>query len=209
MTYQGDFAVGATVQIPWSTNDGNGAAITRATDGSIRIYKNNSTTQRASSSGVTDSEDFAGVTGTHLVNIDTSDNADPGFYATGNNYHVMLVGATIDGQTVNRWLGSFSIGNRVNAQPSPRRNVAFADWQFVMTDAVTHAPQAGLTDASFTKQYNIDGAGWLTLSGTVTEIGQGVYVIDLTAAELDGANIILRFAAGGCDDTYEKIITAA
>jgi hypothetical protein len=108
----GDFLLGQTVRLPWSTNAASGASITRGTDGAIRIYKDASTTQRASTSGITDLEDFDGVTGPHLVTIDTSDDDDPGFYAAGHDYHVMLVGAEIDGETVNVWLGTFSIENR-------------------------------------------------------------------------------------------------
>jgi hypothetical protein len=99
----GDVATGSTIQVPWSSNGADGASITRATDGSIRIYKDNSTTQRSSSAGITDNEDFDSITGVHLVNIDLSDNTDAGFYAAGHNYHVMLVAATIDGKTVNSW----------------------------------------------------------------------------------------------------------
>lgn len=114
----GDVSAGATIQVPWSSNGADGASITRATDGSIRVYKDNSTTQRSSSAGITDSEDFDGITGVHLVNIDLSNNTDAGFYAAGHNYHVMLVAASIDGKTVNSWLATFSIENRGGAAPS-------------------------------------------------------------------------------------------
>jgi hypothetical protein len=110
--YRGDIKAGATITLPWDTNSAAGASITRATDGSIRIYKGNSVTQRSSSAGITDTEDFDSITGTHMLTIDTSDDTDSGFYAAGNDYHVMLVAATIDGQTVNSWIGSFSIENR-------------------------------------------------------------------------------------------------
>jgi hypothetical protein len=110
--YLGDYGAGDTVYVPWNSNADTGASITRATNGSIRIYKDNSVTQRTSANGITDSEDFDSVTGTHLVSIDTSDNTDVGFYVAGHDYHVMLVGAVIDGETVNAWLGSFSIENR-------------------------------------------------------------------------------------------------
>ena len=209
MLYLGDFAAGATVHVPWSTNDNQGAAITRSVNGSIRIYKNNSTTQRTSSNGITDSEDFDDpVTGVHLITIDLSDNTDAGFYAAGNNYHVMLQGATINSQTVNRWLATFSIANRVSASPGVRQNVAFSNFLFYMTDSTNHSALTGLTDASFTKQESIDGASFTALSGTVSEIGVGWYKIDLTAAELNGNNVALRFAATGADTTNLSVITS-
>lgn len=105
----GDFKAGATVDFKWNTNAASGASITRATNGSIRIYKNNSTTERSSANGITDTEDFDSLTGVHHLRIDLSDNTDAGFYAAGNEYDVVLQGAVIDGQTVNVCIAHFSI----------------------------------------------------------------------------------------------------
>ena len=107
MSYQGDLNEGATLSFTWNTNDSNGAAITRSTDGTVSVYKNGDTTQ--SVAGVTDTEDFDGVTGVHLFVVDTSADA---FYATGADYSVVLSAATIDTQTVNATIGTFSIKNR-------------------------------------------------------------------------------------------------
>lgn len=115
----GNKAVGSTVYVRWSTNSAAGAAITRATDGSIRIYKDGSTTQRSSSAGITDTEDFDGVTGAHQTAIDTSDDTDAGFYAAGSSYAVMLVAATVDGQTVNTWLADFTLESAAEAAVLP------------------------------------------------------------------------------------------
>ena len=112
MIYLGDFIAGSTVRHMWNSVGAAGGSITRATNGSIRIYKNASTTQRASSSGITDSEDFDSLTGVHHLAIDLSDNADAGFYAAGSDYFIVLEGAVIDGQTVNAVLAGFSIENR-------------------------------------------------------------------------------------------------
>lgn len=109
MHYLGDYPVNGTVTLKWSSQAATGASITRATDGSIRIYKGTSTSERASSAGITDTEDFDSVTGVHLLSIDLSNNADAGFYAAGNEYQIVLFGATIDGQSVNAVLAHFSI----------------------------------------------------------------------------------------------------
>ncbi len=98
------------VRAGWDTRDYAGASITRATNGSIRIYKDDSTTERASASGITDTEDFDGVTGCHFLKIDLSDNTTADFYEEGSEYFVKLVGAVIDGQTVNVTLFRFKIG---------------------------------------------------------------------------------------------------
>ena len=107
MRYLGEFSTTQTVRFLWNSYAG-GASVTRATNGSIRVYKNNSTTQRTSSSGITDTEDFDGLTGVHLCAIDLADNADSGFYVIGR-YQVVLEGATIDGVSVNAVLAHFDI----------------------------------------------------------------------------------------------------
>lgn len=116
--YIGDYKASSTVRYPWATNGANGASITRATNGNIRVYKNTSTTQRTSSNGITDTEDFDSLTGLHMLAIDLSDNSDAGFYTASNDYFVVLEGAVIDGQTVNAPLFAFSIENR-----TPRADV--------------------------------------------------------------------------------------
>lgn len=127
-SYLGDFASGATVQFLWGTNAADGSSITRATDGAIRVYKDASATQRSSSAGITDTEDFDSLTGIHLCAIDLSDNTDAGFYATGHNYTVVLAGATIDGKSVNSVLAYFSISNRVTATVSGTVDANVVKW---------------------------------------------------------------------------------
>lgn len=118
MSYIGDFRAGTTVNHKWASNDAAGASITRATNGSIRIYKGSSTTERSSATGITDTEDHDSLTGVHHVTIDLSSDADAGFYAAGNDYFVVLAAATIDGETVNHPLFSFSIENRSALMPT-------------------------------------------------------------------------------------------
>ena len=104
--YLGDFVDDATVHFTWDTNAQDGASITRATNGEVRVYKDNGIAQ--TTIGVTDTEDFDGLTGVHSCTIVTTD----AFYATGANYTVVLQGATIDGKVVNATLAHFSIANR-------------------------------------------------------------------------------------------------
>ena len=107
MQYLGDYKEDETVYFIWSTNDADGASVTRTVDGTVSVYKDNGVSQ--SVAGVTDTEDFDGLTGIHACTIDTS--ADV-FYAIGADYAVVLSAATIDGQTVNAVLAHFSIENR-------------------------------------------------------------------------------------------------
>ena len=105
--YLGDYKVDSILYFCWDTNDKNGASITRTTDGTIKVYKDDGTVE--STAGITDSEDFDSLVGVHNCRIDLS--ADT-FYAKGHDYSVVLAGATIDGKTVNAVLARFSIENR-------------------------------------------------------------------------------------------------
>jgi hypothetical protein len=107
MIYLGDYAEDSTVYFCWSTNSKEGASITRATNGTIQVYKDDGTTQ--STAGITDTEDFDSLIGIHNCKIDLSSDA---FYATGHDYSVVLSGAVIDGETVNAVLAIFSIEKR-------------------------------------------------------------------------------------------------
>lgn len=103
----GDRTEDSTIYFAWSTNAADGSSITRAVNGTISVYKNDSVTQ--SVAGITDTEDFDSLTGIHSCKIDTS--ADV-FYAASADYTVVLSGATIDGKSVNAVLAVFSIENR-------------------------------------------------------------------------------------------------
>jgi len=80
----------------------------------IEIYKDGSTTQRASDSGYalldTDGIDFDGVTGIHGFSIDLADNTTAGFYAAGAQYWVVVASVTVDAGTVNFIAATFRIG---------------------------------------------------------------------------------------------------
>lgn len=95
MTYMGDFIKGTTVRFMWNTSSAEGASITRATNGTVRVYKDGGIVE--STVGVTDTEDFDGLTGVHHCSVATTD----AFYAVGSEFAVVLSAATIDGKTVN------------------------------------------------------------------------------------------------------------
>jgi hypothetical protein len=109
--YLGDFAEDSLVHFCWSSNDKNGASVTRTTNGTIKVSKDSNTTE--STAGITDTEDFDGITGVHNCRIDLSIDA---FYAAGYDYSVVLVGAVIDGETVSAVLATFSIENRFTSR---------------------------------------------------------------------------------------------
>jgi hypothetical protein len=107
--YLGDYRRSAILYVPWSSNNSLGAAVTPSSAGTVVVYKNNSTTE--TSVGVTaHTTGFDALVGINLITIDSS--ASVNFYAPGNDFHVMLSGASIDGAFVNAALGTFSIENR-------------------------------------------------------------------------------------------------
>src|SRR3990172_4709543 len=137
--YYGDFPVNGVVSFLWNTNDQTGASITRATDGTLKIFKTNANTatwqtERSSLSGVTQVEDFE-ATGIHAVRIDLSDNTDAGFYAAGNEYQVAYTGMTIDGKTVNAAVAHFSIERAIPLSAIYRGSVTGAATTTTLIDS--------------------------------------------------------------------------
>jgi hypothetical protein len=129
--YLGDYAANETVHFKWNSNDANGASITRSTNGTISVYKDGSDTQ--TTTGVTDTEDFDGLTGVHYCGIATTD----AFYTTATDFSVVLSGATIDTRTVNAVLAHFSIENRpLNAAKISANAIAAAG---IASGAITSA----------------------------------------------------------------------
>lgn len=110
--YFGDIAEDATVYIPFNTFSSNdpqaSVTITNLADADLHVHKDGSATQIVTD-GATIEIDFDTITGNHLATIDTSAHAD---YSTGSDYMVRMEGTTVDGGTINAWIGSFSIENR-------------------------------------------------------------------------------------------------
>ena len=119
--YLGDFSGTETVVCIFSSYDVNGASVTLSgspsfTVNDIKIYKSNSVTERASSSGITlidtDGIDIDGRTGIHGFTINLTDNTDPGFYSTGTDFYAVVQDITVDGQIASFIAGRWSINNR-------------------------------------------------------------------------------------------------
>lgn len=192
MNYLGDFAASSTVRGMWNSNAVAGESITRATNGSLRIYKNNSTTERSSSAGITDTKDFDSLTGVHHYNIDLSDNTDAGFYAAGNDYFVVLSAATIDGKTINAVIGCFSIENR---------NIKANVTQFGGTNGTFSSgrPEVNTTHLAGTSQTARDiGASVLLSPGT----GTGQVSLNSGAVSLHTSQPAVTFTSLTCTGTF-------
>ncbi|KKL25699.1 hypothetical protein LCGC14_2402650, partial [marine sediment metagenome] len=108
--YYGDYPEDhAEIRIPFNTFDSNdpsaSVTITNLADGDIEVHADGNTTQIATD-GASVIINFAGETGSHMILIDSSAHAD---YTVATEYAVKIVGTTIDGATVNAWIGTFSI----------------------------------------------------------------------------------------------------
>lgn len=104
---------GSTIRIPFSTysgTDGSGVTATNYTTADILLYKDGSTTERASTAGYTATTDFDSKTGKQLIIIDLADNTTAGFFAAGSEYLGAIDAITVDGGTTGGWAFRFRIG---------------------------------------------------------------------------------------------------
>jgi hypothetical protein len=142
------FNSGDTIYFPFDTYDSSGGSVTitglAVTD--IEVYKNGSTTQRASDNGYTlldtDGIDFDATTGLHGFSIDTSDNSDASFWADGSQYWVNINAITVDSQTV-RFTYYLVLGNLLRPTTAGRKldvssgGEAGVDWANVGSPSTT------------------------------------------------------------------------
>lgn len=85
-----------------------------------------------------------------------------------------------------------------------KKNVAFSNFCFVMTDSTTHAPATGLTVSG---SVSLDGAAFNALAGSVSEVSNGLYKVNLAQGETNAVTITLRFTATGADDRIISVVT--
>lgn len=116
MNYIGDFTEDDTIYTMFNTfsSDDPSASctITNLLNTDVHIHKDDGTTQRNNAAGITVSIDFDGITGSHLLKIDSSDDTVAGFWVAGHDYFVRVEGTTVDGATINAMVCHFSIENR-------------------------------------------------------------------------------------------------
>ncbi len=103
-----------TVRFKFTTHASSGAAVAPSSAfeaADVRIYKDDSATERSSVAGITMTSPFDSVVGLHHVSIDLTDNTDAGFYAAGSTYEAVLVpDETVDSVAVVRVLARWEIG---------------------------------------------------------------------------------------------------
>lgn len=176
----GPVPIGAVLPVIFDSFAGaTGASVTMSgiavTD--IEIYKGTSMTQRASDAGYalldTDGIDIDGVTGIHGFSIDTGDNTDAGFFASGSFYTVVVASITVDSQTVNFVAATFRCVTAETVAGQPKVDTATWDGTDITTGVPLAPATAGRTlvvDASGLADANMVKAG-PTGSGTAQTAG--------------------------------------
>lgn len=206
VTYLGDYDTTETVHIPFNTfsSDDPSASvtITNLAAGDVEIHKDGSVTQRASDAGVTVSIDFDGVTGNHVVAIDLSDNSDAGFYAAGSRYMVRIEGTTVDGATINAWIGMFSIGCTLRPTTAGRKldvtatGAAGIDWANVENPTTAVDLSATAIDLCDTTTTNTDMRG-TDGANTMAQSGDSYARLGAPAGASIAADLLLTFQSIG------------
>ena len=185
MNYLGDFTEDVTVYMMFNTYTSDdpsaSSTITNFTNTDVHIHKDDGLTQRNNAAGITVSVDFDGITGSHMVKIDTSDDTVGGFWVVGHEYFVRIEGTTIDGATINSVIGQFSIENRFN-------EVDVVKWlgTAAATPTVAGVPEVDVTHMAGGVQTVTDlkdfaDAGYDPATNKV----QGVVLVDTTTTNTD------------------------
>lgn len=92
----------------------------------------------------------------------------------------------------------------VSIQSKMKKNGGINAYAFLMTDSTSHNPVTGKT---VTVTRSLDGAAFAAGTiGVVTEISNGLYKVDLPAADLNGDTVTLRMTASGCDDLTVTLV---
>lgn len=91
--------------------------------------------------------------------------------------------------------------NSVKIQTPLKKNTGRDDYEFVMQDSSGNAVIA----ATVVAQRSIDGGAFASCANAPTEVSNGVYKIDLAAADLNGNTIMLRFSATAAKDTLHEL----
>ena len=169
---------GDVLPIFFSTFDGGtGASITMTglavTD--IEIYRDGSTTQRASDAGYTlldtDGIDFDSLTGIHGFSIDTGDNTDSGFYTVGSWFHVVVSAVTVDAQTVSFVAAAFRIMAAEGVAGVPDVNATHWNDTAVTTPPAVNVTQlSGDSTAADNAEAFFDGTGYAGTNNVIPTV---------------------------------------
>ena len=192
---------GDVVPIMFTSYDENGASVTltglAVTD--IEIYKDGSTTQRASDAGYTlldtDGIDFDALTGIHGFSIDTGDNTDAGFYTVGAWFTVVVSAVTISSQTVSFIAAMFRLMAAESIAAKPKVDVDGWLGTAAATPTVAGVPEVDVTHfngtagtfASGRPEVNMSHIAGSAVSTTTAQVGVNVVQVSGDSVAADNA----------------------
>lgn len=137
-----------------------------------------------------------------LTSADLNDGIHLGITALPNAAATSSGGLPTSGTSANQI--SLSSG-RAAVQSNYVKNTALNAFEFVMVSSTDHiTPTTGLT---ITATRSIDGGAFASTSNSATEVGSGVYAINLSASDLNGNVITFKFTATGADTREITLIT--
>ena len=177
----------------------------------IEIYKDGSTTQRASDAGYTlldtDGIDFDGLTGIHGFSIDTGDNTDSGFYAAGSFYTVVVNAVTVDSQTVVFIAATFRIVAAEGIAGTPKADVAAWLGTAAATPTTAGVPEVDVTHAAGTAW----GSGAITAASIASDAITAAKVADDVSTEFRTKALALTTASGvvGSGSTTANVVASS
>lgn len=97
-----------------------------------------------------------------------------------------------------------SVSAAVTITSNIKKNQIVSAYPFVMTDNATHSPRTSLTVSA---NRSLDGGAFAPCANNVTELANGVYNINLAAADLNANTVMLRFVSVSADDLNIQILT--
>lgn len=84
-----------------------------------------------------------------------------------------------------------------------QKNTAVSNFNFVLVDSSDNP----VTGATVTSERSIDGGSFASCTNSASEIGSGVYKINLSASDLNGDVVTLKFTATGAKSRLITIFT--
>lgn len=174
-----NIAEDATIEVYFDTFDSNGEPVAPSsafTASDFAIYKNGSSTAKATTNGISVASPFNSQTGTHRIIIDTSnDIGDTGFWGVGDRYQVKFNTAkTVDGKIINGrslYQGSFGIQSEYMRGTNA---AALASGVLVSSLADNVITAASIATGAFTAAKFASGAFdavWTVATRTLTGFG--------------------------------------
>lgn len=101
--------------------------------------------------------------------------------------------------------GTFGEGVLLASTIRPKKNTALNNFPFMMVDGTDFVtPETGLT---VTAERSLDGAAFGACTNTPTEVGNGAYKINLSASDMNGDSVMLKFTATGAAQRNVTILT--